>query len=130
MGKFMTFLTYALPILGIAMYLSPFFTFHMIVLLDFFTPFKSFKSDWVSSYHRSLVDPMPVIPARELPEIKLEDLSHETLRVESHDYTKPLVIRNALGNMEVLKKWDNISWWIENYGDEEVSESGSEVRQT
>lgn len=102
------------------MYLSPLVTFHVIVLVDFFTPFKSFKSDFIAKYHRSLVDPMPKIPAKDLYEISAADLTHEELRVRSKDYTIPVVIRGALSNSDVLQKWDNISWWIENYGDEEV----------
>lgn len=120
MGKVMTLLTYVVPLLALAMYMSPLFTMHLIVLVDFFTPFASFKSEMVSNYHRSLVDPLPEIPAKALYEIPMKDLTHEELRIQSRDYTIPVVIRNALADVDVLKKWDNISWWIENYGDEEV----------
>jgi hypothetical protein len=120
MGKFMTFLTYVVPLLALVMYLSPLFTIHLIILVDFFTPWAAFKSDWVSKYHRSLVDPLPEIPAKELYEIPVEDMSKEELYFRSNQYTTPVVIRNALAGTSVLKKWNNISWWIENYGDEEV----------
>jgi hypothetical protein len=133
MGKFMNFLTYLVPLLALVMYLSPLVTIHLIILVDFFTPWAAFKSEWVSKYHRSLVDPLPEIPAKELYEIPIEELTKEELRFRSNHYTTPVVIRNALAGMDVLKKWDNITWWIENYGDEEVIckyvESGTDEKK-
>lgn len=133
MGKFMTFLTYVVPLLALVMYMSPLFTIHLIILADFFTPWAAFKSDWVSKYHRSLVDPMPEIPAKELYEIPIAELTKDELRIRSNEYTTPVVIRNALAGLDVLQKWNNISWWVENYGDEEVIckyvESGTDEKK-
>lgn len=129
----MAFLTYVVPLLAVVMYLSPLFTIHLIVLADFFTPWAAFNSDWVSKYHRSLVDPLPEIPALELYEIPLADLTREELYLRSNQYTTPVVIRQVLAGTEVLKKWNNISWWVENYGDEEVIckyvESGTDEKK-
>jgi hypothetical protein len=108
-------------------------TINLIVLVDFFTPFAAFKSEWVSKYHRSLVDPLPEIPAMKPYELPIAELTKEELRFRSNQYTTPVIIRNALGESDVLKKWNNISWWIENYGDEEVIckyvETGTEEKK-
>ena len=133
MGKFISFLTYALPVLAVVMYLSPFVTIHVIILLDFFTPFSAFKSEWVANYHNSLVEKLPIIPAKELYEIPIEELTKDELRIRSNEYTTPVVVRNALAGSDILKKWNNISWWVENYGDEEVIckyvESGTDEKK-
>jgi len=57
------------------------------------------------------------IPALEL---SLDQLTKESLRLASHDYTFPVVIRNAMKDMPAITKWNNITWWLENYGNEEV----------
>eukprot|EP00603_Paraphysomonas_imperforata_P007310 CAMPEP_0114425326 /NCGR_PEP_ID=MMETSP0103-20121206/7175_1 /TAXON_ID=37642 ORGANISM="Paraphysomonas imperforata, Strain PA2" /NCGR_SAMPLE_ID=MMETSP0103 /ASSEMBLY_ACC=CAM_ASM_000201 /LENGTH=344 /DNA_ID=CAMNT_0001594153 /DNA_START=48 /DNA_END=1082 /DNA_ORIENTATION=+ len=115
------------------MYLSPFVTFHVIILADFFTPFSSLTSPWVNKYHRSLVDPLPEIPPMELYEIPLNELTQDELRERSFGFTTPVVIRGALADTKVLKEWNNISWWVENYGDEEVIckyvESGTDEKK-
>jgi hypothetical protein len=133
MGKFVSFLTYAVPLLALVMYLSPLFTIHIIVLLDFFTPFSAWNSPWVSKYHRSLVDPLPEIPAKKLYEIPISELTREELKKRSMGYTTPVVIRGALADHKVIKEWNNISWWVENYGDEEVMckyvESGTDEKK-
>lgn len=129
----MSFLTYAVVLVALVLYLFPLVTINLIVLVDFFTPFAAFKSEWVSKYHRSLVDPLPEIPAMKPYELPIAELTKEELRFRSNQYTTPVIIRNALGESDVLKKWNNISWWIENYGDEEVIckyvETGTEEKK-
>ena len=89
-GSILLFLTaIAIPIL--VMY--PVVTFHAIMLLDFFTPFKAFDSPLVAQYHQHLVSQLqdrPEIPLLELP---LEEATKESLRIASRDYTFPVVIR-------------------------------------
>ena len=120
MARILKILTILIPLIATLMYISPLFATNIFVLLDFFTSFSTFTNDWYRNYHLSLIDQLPEIEPMELYEIPLNELSHDELKLRSKSFTEPVVIRNALTENDVLKKWNNISWWIENYGDEEV----------
>lgn len=133
LSKLIQFITFLVPLIALLMFASPAFTTNMIVLVDFFTPWAAFSSDWYKQYHQSLVEKLPEIPPMELYEIPLNELTKEELYRRSNAYTTPVVIRSALADSDTLKKWNNISWWIENYGDEEVIckyvESGADEKK-
>lgn len=97
-------------------------TFHILMLIEFFTPipFKLFTSPLIISYHEYLVSKLPDIPETPAVELPLSELSKESLKIASKGYTYPVVIRGALSDLPAIKKWNNISWWLENYGDEQV----------
>eukprot|EP00341_Mesodinium_pulex_P000424 CAMPEP_0116966254 /NCGR_PEP_ID=MMETSP0467-20121206/49733_1 /TAXON_ID=283647 /ORGANISM="Mesodinium pulex, Strain SPMC105" /LENGTH=308 /DNA_ID=CAMNT_0004655711 /DNA_START=20 /DNA_END=946 /DNA_ORIENTATION=+ len=93
---------------------------HAIMMLDFFTPFKAFDSPLVARYHQHLVSQLPDRPEIPLVELPLEQATKESLRIASRDYTFPVVIRGAMNELPALEKWKNVSWWVDEYGNEEV----------
>jgi hypothetical protein len=118
-ANFLLLLTVALPLVII---FSPNITFHILMVIEFFTPFpfKIFSSPLVLQYHEYLMSKLPEIPELPAVELSLQDLTRESLRIASHDYTFPVVIRGALKDLPAIKLWGNASWWIENYGKENV----------
>jgi hypothetical protein len=123
MSKFLNFLILLIAIIIplIVMFL-PNVTFHILMVIEFFTPipFKLFTSPYVIQYHNYLMSKLPEIPELPALELPLEDLTRESLRIASKDYTFPVVIRGALKDMPAIKVWGNASWWLSNYGNENV----------
>lgn len=98
----------------------PNFCWHCIIIADFFLPWKAFSSPWVQRYHRYLISRLPDredLPARELP---LESVTRESLYAASNGYTVPVIIRGGVKDTPAIKSWTNVTWWLENYGDEPV----------
>jgi hypothetical protein len=73
--------------------LFPSFCFHVIILLDFFTPFVAFESPIVQSYHKFITDRLPEQPEREPIILPAEGITREKMRIASNDYTVPVVVR-------------------------------------
>lgn len=88
----------ALAVLLPSPFLFPSFTFHCIILADFFLSprFVAFDSPIVQSYHKFLYERLPDTP--ELTPVTLNgaDVTKESLRIASNDYTVPVVIRGML----------------------------------
>lgn len=99
---------------------SPLVTFHVIMLLDFFTPFSAFESPIVARYHEYLVSQLPDQDEIPLPELHAHNITREAFYEASKGYTFPTVVRGMLKDLDALKKWNNASWWASEYGDEEV----------
>ena len=119
-------------IIGLVLHNSPWITTHVIMILDLYTPWSQNDSIWYKQYHLSLIDQLPDIKPKKLYEIPVNELTNEELRKQSNDFTLPVIIRNVIKNETLLNEWNNISWWINNYGNEEVlckSVSGSEERR-
>ena len=95
---------------------------HLLMLVDFFHPFL-FKSTWVEQYHSYLVSNLSEKPEMRTVEIPRELATKEYIYQVSNGYTIPVVIRKALGDVPALSIWGNKSWWLENYGDEEIAVS-------
>lgn len=93
---------------------------HVLILLDWFTPFDSFKSPLALKYQDFLVKSLPDIPEKEPTVLTLDQVNRESFRVATRGYTVPVVIRNAVSNSTAVKKWGNVSWWLHTYGQEKV----------
>lgn len=123
MGKFTSFLLLFSLFIPLLLILRPNVTVHLLMILEFsfpFPPFQLFSSPLMKSYHEYLVSQLPdreEIPAFELP---LDQLTRESLRITSRDYTYPVVIRSVLADLPAIQKWNNITWWLDNYGNDEV----------
>lgn len=110
----------SLSMLALAPTYAPNFTWHCIIAADFFLPWKAFNSPWVSRYHAYLISRLPdreELPALEIP---LEGITRELLYQASHGYTVPVIIRGGVKDTPAIKSWTNVSWWVDNFGDEPV----------
>jgi hypothetical protein len=122
MSKFRTLLLLLALVFPVVIVLFPNVTFHILMVIEFFTPFpfKLFSSPLVIQYHEYLVSKLPDVPELPAVELPFEELTREALKLASKDYTFPVVIRGALKDLPAIKLWGNASWWIENYGKENV----------
>lgn len=119
LGNIVLFLAFAIPF--VVMFL-PNVTWHILMVIEFFSPipFKLFHNPLVIKYHEYLMSRLPDIPEEPALELPLEQLTRESLKLASKDYTFPVVIRGALKDLPAIKVWGNASWWMENYADENV----------
>jgi hypothetical protein len=114
---------YFIPLLILALVMSltylPNFWWHIIMLADYFLPWKAFSSRLVKSYHNYLMSRLP--DREELPanEIDVSQATKEKVVELTKGYTVPLIIRNAM-DVSVLNDWRDRDWWLKNFGDEEV----------
>lgn len=100
---------------------APNITWNCMIAADFFIPgWTIFGSSWARVYHTYLVNRLPDRDELPVRELALEDATYESVRAASDGWSVPIVIRGALKNVPALKHFGNRSWWIENYGDEEV----------
>jgi len=119
----MPFLALVLVFLAVGPTAFPNFFWHIIMVVDYLSPadgWKMFSSPMVQKYHEYLLSRLPEIPEREAIILPLETVTKESLRIASKGYTVPVVIRGALPDLVALKQWTNKTWWLENYGNEEV----------
>ena len=97
----------------------PNFFWNGILIADAIHPFM-YHNKWVNGYHSFLMSMLPdrdEEPAFELP---LANLTKDSLYAASNGYTRPVVIRRAVVNVPAVKQWSNKTWWMENYGEENV----------
>ena len=94
---------------------------HMMMLVDYFYPFI-FTSTLVAEYHSFLISRLPDREPLPVLELALQDATKESVYKSTKGYTIPIVIRGAISDLPAVtgSEWTNISWWLENYGDEEV----------
>ena len=102
------------------LHLLPFVTVHILMVLDFFTPFDIFSSSIVLRYHDIIVKNLPDVDERVPPILNAVDITKESFRDISKGYTVPVVIRGAMINSPATNTWDNVSWWADHYGEERV----------
>ena len=95
---------------------------HLLMLVDFFHPFL-FNNSWVEQYHSYLISNLSEKPELRTVEIPRELATKEYIYKVSNGYTIPVVIRKALDDVPALNIWTNKSWWLENYGEEEIAVS-------
>ena len=95
---------------------------HLLMLVDFFHPFL-FNYSWVEQYHSYLISNLSEKPELRTVEIPRELATKEYIYKVSNGYTIPVVIRKALDDVPALNIWTNKSWWLENYGEEEIAVS-------
>eukprot|EP00750_Incisomonas_marina_P028288 INCI6616.1.p1 GENE.INCI6616.1~~INCI6616.1.p1 ORF type:complete len:378 (+),score=54.84 INCI6616.1:102-1235(+) len=99
---------------------TPNFWWNGIILLDHFTPWSSFTSTFVSSYHNFLVSRLPDLEEQPLPEIDVKDATIEKMSELSNNFNNPIVIRGAALGAEALTTWTDPSFWVDQYGNESV----------
>jgi len=99
---------------------APNFCWHIIMIADFFLPWKAFSSPWVKAYHNYLISRLPERPEIPAHEIPLSEVTKESLYKASNGYTVPVIIRGGVADSPALKQFTNLTWWLENYGDEPV----------
>jgi len=121
--SFGPFLTLLVIFLTVGPTAFPNFFWHGIMIVDYMMPtngWKMFNDPYVERYHEYLISRLPDIPEKDAVVLPLETTTKETLRAASHGYTVPVIVRKAAADVQAITKWTNQSWWIENYGDEEV----------
>lgn len=99
---------------------APSFWIHVIILLDYFQVFNAFDSPLVESYHSFLLSRLPDRPEGTPPILFAENVTKEQVIAASRGYTFPIVIRGIMSDTPAMNTWNNLSWWIENYGNESV----------
>jgi hypothetical protein len=110
-----------------SLWLFPSIVVHILILIDYFTPFDAFKSPLALRYHDFLVNALPDVPEKEPLILTICDVDKDSFKFASRGYTVPVVIRNAVGNSTAVKKWGNVSWWVNTYGQENVLCKGSDT---
>jgi len=99
----------------------PNLVWHGLMFCDYVIPgWKMFNDPYVQKYHNFLMSRLPDRPDQEANIIPLEGCTREKLREASKGYTVPVIIRGAVKDVNALEKWTNATWWLENYGQEEV----------
>lgn len=99
---------------------APNFTWHCLMVADFFLPWKIFNSPMVKMYHEYLVSRLPEREALPAIEIPLKEATKENLYRLTKGWTVPVIVRGAMKDIPAVKKWSNASFWKENYGNETV----------
>jgi hypothetical protein len=107
-------------ILAMSLAYFPLFWVNIAVLVDFYSPWVLFDSQWYDTYHQFLVNRLPVRPEMPLPEVSASEADYDLVYKLSKGFTNPIVIRQLFGNTSAFQNWNNPSWWVENYGNEEL----------
>lgn len=106
--------------LALAPTYAPNQVWHALMVADFFLEWKLFSSPWAAAYHQYLVNRLPERPEMPAREILLADVTKESLYEASNGYTVPVIIRGGVADTPAIKTFTNVTWWLENYGDEPV----------
>ena len=122
MGKsFAPLFALFLVFLAVGPTIFPNFFWHIIMTVDHLSPtWKMFDDIYVQKYHDYLMSRLPDRPAGTPIVLQPEDVTHDSLYKISQGYTVPVIIKGAIKDAPAVKLWANKTWWIENYGDEEV----------
>src|SRR5689334_16658311 len=109
------------PILiAVSLVYLPSFWVNVAVFVDYYTPWVLFDSKIYDMYHHFLVDRLPERPEIPLPEIPASEATYEKAYELSKGFSFPIVVRQLLGKTSGVANWGNHSWWVNNYGDEEL----------
>lgn len=98
-----------LSLIAISLATMPGLWFHVIIVADYYLPWKAFNSPMVQAYHAFLVSRLP--EREELPavELLLSETTPESIAKASRGFTVPVVIRGALSDSPALKTVRKIS---------------------
>jgi hypothetical protein len=108
-------------LVAIAFYAFPQYVVYPFIILDATTSWSLETSTFWRNYHLFLASTRPDREPMPLPELQMKDFTRERFMEMTKNWTFPIVIRNVIPrDAQVLKDWANKTWWIENYGDEEV----------
>jgi hypothetical protein len=100
-------LTILIAIIGLSLTYLPNFWWHVVILADYFLPWKSFTSPMIHAYHSFLISRLPDQPERPALELPLAEASLETLSAMSKGFTVPVIIRGALKDAPALTQVSN-----------------------
>ncbi len=91
------------------------------MIIDGFYPFM-YKSTAVNAYHQYLISTLPKdeIEPEQIPVLLAKDATKDSLKKIMNGYNSAVIVKGALNNVSALRLWSNRSFWMENYGDEEV----------
>jgi hypothetical protein len=92
-----------LTLLALSLAYMPSFWFHVIIVADYYTPWKAFNSPIVKAYHSFLISSLPERPELPAVELLLNETNRESIAKASHGFTVPVVIRGALKDSPALK---------------------------
>jgi hypothetical protein len=70
-------------------------TIHLIILLDYFTPFNSFENSLSINYHHHLLSSLPDRAEQQVPVLYQHNVTKESFSHASKGYTFPVVIRGT-----------------------------------
>jgi hypothetical protein len=120
MGFCRKFLPLLVVVVAVSVVLCPNYVVYPFIVADALTSW-TVEDSWLwDQYHKFLTATRPDRPALPLPEMDISEWSRERFMVMTKNWTFPIVIRGVLKESPALKNWANKTWWIENYGDEEV----------
>lgn len=78
-----------------------------------------FLTDFMKNYRKNILEKMPIVKSRPLPEITVNELTKEKVAEISQNFTKPFIIRGLIKDFECVKKWD-LNYFEKEYGNIEV----------
>lgn len=106
--------------LPVSFVMFPNFWWHGIVLVDYFTEWSSFKSEFVNKYHKFLTDRLPDLEEQPAIEIHHSEATIERITELSNGFTVPIVIRGAVAGARALTEWTDVDFWTNSYANESV----------
>jgi hypothetical protein len=90
------------------------------VFVDYYTPWVLFDSKIYDMYHQFITSGLSEKPEIPLPEIPAAEATYDKVFEMTKGFTFPVVVRGLLGNTTGVQNWGNHSWWVNNYGSEEL----------
>jgi hypothetical protein len=98
----------------------PSFCWHTMMVVDGFIPFM-YKSPVVDAYHKYLISTLKEdVEPEDLPILMAADATAESLSEITNKFNSPVVVKGVLADVDAIRLWGNKSWWMENYGDENI----------
>jgi hypothetical protein len=100
----------------------PSFWIHLFMFVDYLFPYLALnESTFMIWYHTTLIDLLPIKSEIPLPELPIGvPLTTALLYTYSKGFTFPVVLRNVLNDTLARNAWSDISWWVDQFGEEKV----------
>ena len=78
-----------------------------------------FLTNYMEKYRNRLLEKMPIVQSKPLPEISINDLSKEKVAEVSKNFSQPFIVRGLIKDFECVQKWD-LNYFEKEYGNIEV----------
>jgi hypothetical protein len=111
----MKHLAVGVALLAVSLVLLPQFWIYVFMLLDFYTPWKSWPSPTFNAWTDLVLSLRGDRPELPIPEVHIDVATVEEVRRLSNHYAFPVVIRGAVKDTEAVKSWGKPEWWIKNF---------------
>ena len=98
----------------------PLFWIHVMMTVDYLTPWVAFESPFYLSYHQFLVSRLEERPEIPIPFLDSTNFSVDAVKQLGRGYTFPVVIKGLAKNSTGVQKWSDRNWWVSNFGDDEI----------